>query len=150
MCHGEDPSAADRAVDQLPSGPVASHASAQVSVERKQHWIDLLLQHAVSETVARSCIRDVADQAQLIAKVKALESSDEGVERLLQVLSFPLQYKRLWLNVFLSHGLSADFSKAFLSDIKGGLPDLEKAVPQLPIPGDLAKTLIAKVCDEVW
>ena len=51
----------------------------------KQHWLDLLLQHAVPETVARSCIRDVADEAQLVAKIKALESP--GVERLLQVFS---------------------------------------------------------------
>ena len=99
-------------------------------MEDKHTWLDLLLQHAVSETVARSCIRDAADEAQLIAKIKALKLPGVGAvkkELLLQVLSFPVMpYKRLWLNVFLSHGLPADPSKTFLLGIKGGLPDLEQ------------------------
>ena len=45
-----------------------------VPVTDKQEWLDLLLQHAVPKTVVRSCIRDVTDEAQLIAKIKALES----------------------------------------------------------------------------
>ena len=115
----------------------------------KQTWLDLLLQHMVSETVARSCIRDVADEAQLIAKIKALEFPvEEAVkkERLLQVLSFPgMPYKQPWLNVFLSHGLPADVSKTFLLGIKGGLPDLVQTLRGLPIPQNLAESLIAKV-----
>ena len=117
----------------------------------KQEWLDLLLQHAVPETVARSCIRDVTDEAQLIAKIKALESPGEGVERLLQVLSFPVRAKRPWLNVFLSHGFPAEQSKAFLLLVvrnKGDLLYLEQTLRKHR--PDLAETLTSKVCGEGW
>ena len=54
------------------------------SNKRKREWMDLLLQHAVPETVARSCIRDAADDAQLIAKIKEAVPG-EGAEQLVQV-----------------------------------------------------------------
>ena len=120
-----------------------------VPVTEKQEWLDLLLQHAVPETVARSCIRDVTDEAQLIAKIKALESPGEGVERLLQVLSFPVRDKRPWLNVLLSHGFPAEPSKAFLLGIPNGdLLYLEQTL--LKHRPDLAETLTSKVCGEGW
>ena len=120
-----------------------------VPVTDKQEWLDLLLQHAVPETVARSCIRDVTDEAQLIANIKALESPGEGVERLLQVLSFPVRDKRPWLNVLLSHGFPAEPSKAFLLGIPNGdLLYLEQTL--LKHRPDLAETLTSKVCGEGW
>ena len=115
--------------------------------KNKQDWLDLLLQHGVPETMARSCIRDVTDEEQIIAKIKALESPGEG---LLEVLSFPtMWYKRSWLNVFISHGLPAELSKVFLSSINGGLLDLEQTLRGFPIPQDLAEDLISKVCGDV-
>ena len=54
--------------------------------ERKRHWLDLFLQHEVSEDVARSCIRDVADDAQLIAKIK--ETVPDKADRLVEKVSF--------------------------------------------------------------
>ena len=113
----------------------------------KRDWLDLLLQHAVPEAVAQRCVRDAANDAQLIAKIKALASPGEGVERLLQVLSFPcMRYKRLWFNALLCHGLPADVSKAFLLDFYGGLPELEQILRGDPrIPKALADPLIAKV-----
>ena len=52
--------------------------------KRKREWLDLLLQHAVPETLAQSCIQDVANDTQLIAKIKDAVPG-EGAEKLVQV-----------------------------------------------------------------
>ena len=114
-----------------------------VANRRKQNWLDLLLQHAVPEAVARSCIRDVADDVQLIRKIKQLLPPSAATERLMQILSFPEEYKRPWLNVFLRHGSSN--AKAFVSGIKGGIPELEDKLRHLPIPRDRVEALLAEV-----
>ena len=111
--------------------------------ERKRKWLDLLLQHMVPETVARSCIRDVADDAQLIDKIKEAVPG-EGAQQLVQVLSFPEGYKRPWLNIFLLHGLAAKHARAFVMGIKVGLPELEAKLRRL-IPGERAEPVIEEV-----
>ena len=114
---------------------------------RKRDWLDLLLQHAVAEADARSCIRDVADDMQLIGKIKELLPPSEATERLMHILSFPMEYKRPWLNVLLRHGLSAEQAKTFVSGIHGGIPELEHKLRDLPIPRD---RVLAQVCARVW
>ena len=113
---------------------------------QKQHWLDLLLHHAVPESTARSCIADAADEPQLIAKLKALEPPPKDVGRLFQLLSFPgLPHERTLLNVFLSHGLPAELYKAFAFSIMQGVRDLEATLRGLPIPRHLIDILQAKV-----
>ena len=130
---------------------------------QKQHWLDLLLHHAVPESTARSCIADAVDEPQLIAKLKALEPPPKDVGRLFQLLSFPgLPHERTLLNVFLSHGLPAEQYKAFAFSIthdqrylevtlRGicstthGLRDLEATLRDLSLPRDVIQVLKAKV-----
>ena len=116
-----------------------------VAKARKQNWLDLLLQHAVPEAVARSCIRDAADDTQLVCKIKEELASGEATERLVHILSFAEKFKRPWLNVFLRHGLPAELAKSFVSGIAGGIPELEAKVRHL-VNGDRAEALLA----EVW
>ena len=116
---------------------------------RERCWLDLLLQHAVPETVARSCIQDAADDAQLIAKIKALASPGEGVERLVQVLSFREAYKRPWLNILLLHGVPAKFAIPFVEDTFGGLPQLEANLRRI-VSARLAEPVIKEVYKPVW
>ena len=120
------------------------------SDERKRHWLDLFLQHAVSENVARSFIRDVTDDSQLIAKIKEALTG-EGAEKVVQVLSFPEKYKRPWLSFFLRYGLSlsAEHARAFVGGIESGLPQLEAKL-RLLIPGERGETLIKEVRAYVW
>ena len=116
---------------------------------RERCWLDLLLQHAVPETVARSCIQDAADDAQLIAKIKALASPGEGVERLVQVLSFREAYKRPWLNIFLLHGVPAKHAIAVVDDTTGGLPELNATLRRM-VPGGGVEPVIKEVRTCVW
>ena len=118
------------------------------SLERKRHWLDLCLQHAVSEDVARSCIRDATHDAQLIAKIKEAVPG-EGAEKVVQVLSFPGKYKRPWLSFFLRYGLPAEHARDFVGGIKSGLPQLEAKL-RLLIPGERGETLIKEVRAYVW
>ena len=113
----------------------------------RQHWFDLLLQYAVPETVARSCVRDATDEAQLIANIHSHKLSGNSVERLLLLLSFP--GKRAWLNVLLRHGLPAEQSKAVVSSIEGDVQSLEQTLRELPMTKDVAGMLIAQVCGEM-
>ena len=115
--------------------------------ERKRNWLDLLLQHAVPETVARSCIQDVADDAQLIDKIKDAVP-DKGAGQLVQVLSFPEDYKRPWLNVFLKHGLPVEHARGFVLGIER-FTELEAKIRRLA-PGERGKRLIEEVCTFVW
>ena len=118
------------------------------SDERKRHWLDLFLQHAVSENVARSFIRDVTDDSQLIAKIKEALTG-EGAEKVVQVLSFPEKHKRPWLSVFLRYGLPAEHARAFVGGITRGLPELEAKLRRL-IPGERGEALINEVRTSVW
>ena len=113
------------------------------SDERKRHWLDLFLQHGVSENVARSCIQDVADDAQLIAKINETVPR-EGAEKVVQVLSFPGKYKRPWLSMFLRYKLPAEHARAFVGGITRGLPELEAKLRRL-IPGERGESLINEV-----
>ena len=106
-------------------------------------WLDLFLQHAVSENMARSYIRDVADDAQLIAKINETVPG-EGAEKVVQVLSFPGKYKRPWLSMFLRYKLPAEHARAFVGGITRGLPELEAKLRRL-IPGERGETLIKEV-----
>ena len=118
------------------------------SDERKRHWLDLFLQHGVSENVARSCIQDVADDAQLIAKINETVPG-EGAEKVVQVLSFPGKYKRPWLSMFLRYKLPAEHARAFVGGITRGLPELEAKLRRL-IPGERGEALINEVRTSVW
>ena len=115
----------------------------------QQHWFNLLLQHAVPETVARRCIGDVADDAQLIAKIEALASPGEGVERLVHVLSFRETYKRPWLNIFLLHGVPAQDAIPVVEDTTGGLPELNATLRRM-VPGGGVEPVIKEVRTCVW
>ena len=119
------------------------------SLERKRHWLDLCLQHAVSEDVARSCIRDATHDAQLIAKIKEAVPG-EGAEKVVQVLSFPEKDKRPWLSVLLRHGVPAKHAKVFVGGIKEGLPQLEAKLRRLIPARERAEALIKEVCTSVW
>ena len=112
--------------------------------ERKRHWLDLFLQHAVPEDVARSYIWDVTDDAQLIAKIKETVPG-EGAEKVVQVLSFPEKYKRPWLSFFLRYGLSAEHARAFVGGIKRGLPQLEDKLRLLVPVRSRGESLIKEV-----
>ena len=112
-------------------------------ISEEQKWLDLLLQHEVPEAVARSCIRDVADDAQLIAKIKEV-APGEGVENVVQILSFPEKCKRPWLSVFLRHRLVAEHAIDFLGRIEGGLPELGVKLQRL-IPGEKGRFLTSQV-----
>ena len=115
-------------------------------MEDKKNCLDLLLQHSIPEALARSCIENAATEAELISNLKALNLSQD-TQRLVQVLSFQdLPYKQAWLNVFLSHGLEPEASKEFLLKIKGGFPELTQTLRGLPIPQDMAESLISQVC----
>ena len=119
------------------------------SDERKRHWLDLFLQHAVSENVARSFIRDVTDDSQLIAKIKEALTG-EGAEKVVQVLSFPEKYKRPWLSVFLRYGLPAEHARGFVGGITRGLPQLEAKLRRLIPVRKRGEALIKEVCESVW
>ena len=119
------------------------------SDERKRHWLDLFLQHEVSENVARSCIRDVADDAQLIAKIKETVPG-EGAEKVVQVLSFPGKDKRPWLSFFLRYGLPSEHARDFVGRIKGGLPQLEAKLRLLVPSRERGEGLIKEVRTYVW
>ena len=111
--------------------------------KRKREWLDLLLQHAVPETLARSCIQDAVDDAQLIAKIKVAVPG-EGVEQLVQVLSFPECDKRPWLNMCLLRGMAAKHAKSFVLGIKGGFPEIAAKLRRL-IPAERVEAVVKEV-----
>ena len=120
----------------------------QATREIKRSWFDLLLQHAVPEDVARFCIRDAANEAQLTAKIEALVPSAKSAKLLLVLSSFPgLQHKQQWLRVFMRYGLPTADSITFLRNIEGGASEIERGLHSLhKFPRNLAKTLVAEVC----
>ena len=111
--------------------------------KRKRAWLDLFLQHAVPESVARSCIRDVADDAQLIAKIKEAVPG-KGAENVVQILSCPERWKWPWLSVLLRYRLAAEHARHFVKSIKGGLPELGVKLQRL-IPGEKGRFLTSQV-----
>ena len=121
--------------------------------------LEILLQHDLSESLARSLVKDAADVGQLIHTIQSVIPNAEGLLRAIEelkndesskedrLLSVP-KHKLPWLQVLLKHGVPKDMAAAFIRDIVGGVPELaDKLHEAMPEDADVLLKQVFPLCD---
>ena len=121
--------------------------------------LNILLQHGLPESLARSLIKDAADVGQLIHTIQAANPNAKSLLRALEELKndeFPKEdrllhvpkHKFLWFQVLLKHGVPKGTAAAFVRDIVGGVPELtEKLHDAMPGDADALLKQVFPLCD---
>ena len=121
--------------------------------------VEILIQHDLPESLARSLVKDAAGVGQLIHTIQAVNPNATSLLRALEELKndesskedrlLPVpKHKLPWLQVLLKHGVPKDTAAAFIRDIVGGVPELaDKLHEAMPEDADVLLEKVFPLCD---
>ena len=131
-----------------------------VDIGRVGRCVEILLQHDLPESLARSLVKDAADVGQLIHTIQTVNPNATSLLRALEELKndesskedrlLPVpKHKLPWLQVLLKHGVPKDLAAALIQDIVGGVVELaDKLREAMPEDADaLLKKVFFPFCD---